>query len=570
MGSPDSTHIEAAVAQRPSQNYWNRLKTLVLVVAVGSIYFGQLTLLVGGGLLARSIAAVVGDPSLTAWPTAVLGILVAALGPPAAQIADFWGRKWLLVGFTACGCIGAIIVSRASSMGMAIAGFTIGGLSCVAQPLLHAVVSEVLPRKYRSWAQASVNVSVGLGAIYGLLAGGALTASNPEGFRIYFYISAGVYAASATACTLLYNPPQRETQIASFRAKLRQLDWVGYAMVASGVSLLCIGLSWAENPYPWKSSQVLGPFLVGVVILLGLIVYEWKFKKDGLFHHRLFIDRNFAIALVCIYVEGHCAFAANYFVPFQLSTVYPSMGSFRVGLCYAVSYFAFVVSALAAGLIIWKKRSVRYPSMTGFLGFLLFFALAATSKASTPEANFWGYMIFLGGGLGFLLTTLVVAAQFSTPPELIAITSGLVLSVRSLGASTGLVIYQAIFSAGISKNLVSKIAAATLPLGLPETSLVSLIGALTSGDPASLSKVPEATPEIIAAAEVALRKAYSIAFSHVWAAAASFTFLALAGSVFLREPKSEFTASIDAPLDIFEDKPENSAVDCSGTGKTNL
>ena len=48
-----------------------------------------MTLLVGGGLLSRDIAAVTGTGfSLTAWPTAVLGIMVAALSPPVSQIAD--------------------------------------------------------------------------------------------------------------------------------------------------------------------------------------------------------------------------------------------------------------------------------------------------------------------------------------------------------------------------------------------------------------------------------------------------------------------------------------------------
>jgi len=263
--------------------------------------------------------------------------------------------------------------------------------------------------------------------------------------------------------------------MATFLTKARRLDWIGYGLVASGVSLLCIGLSWAENPYSWRSLHVLGPFLVGVSILIALIAYEWKFKKDGLFHHSLFCDRNFPIALGCIYVEGHGAFAANYFVPFQLSTMYPAMDPFRVGLCYAVSYFSFIVFAFLAAFYIWKGKSVRVPVMVGFLSFLAFFVLAATSTASTSEACFWGYMVFLGGGLGLLLTTLVVAAQFSTPPELIAITSGLLLAVRSLGASTGLVVYQAVFSAGLSNNLVSKIAVATSELGLPEESLEPLI-----------------------------------------------------------------------------------------------
>ncbi|KEF61169.1 uncharacterized protein A1O9_02734 [Exophiala aquamarina CBS 119918] len=552
MGEVIATHVEATVNPQHGHTYWNHLKTSLLVLAVAGTYFGQLVLLVGGGLLSHSIAAVVGGASLTAWPTAVLGILVAALGPPVSQAADFWGRKWFLIVLTASGCVGSIIVSRSSSMGMAIAGFTIAGLSCVSQPLLHAVVSEVLPRKYRSWAQASVNVSVCFGAIFGLLVGGALVQNNNNAFRIYFYISAGIFALSAAACTFLYNPPPRETQKGTVRSKIQKLDWVGFAMVGSGVTLLCLGLSWAQNPYPWTNSHVLAPFLTGVAILLGLVAYEWKVKKDGLFHHRLFQHRNFALALGCIYVEGHCAFAANYFVPFQLTTLYPSMGSFRVGVCYSVSYFAFTFFALATGLYIWKSKTVRIPTIAGFVAFILFFILAATAQESTPQANFWGYMIFLGAGLGLLLTTLVVAAQLSTPPELIAMASGLVLSVRSLGASTGLVIYQAVFSHGISKNLFPKVAGVTIPLGLPEGSLGPLLGALTSGNMNELPKVPGVTPEIIEAAALAVKETYRLAFSYVWATAAAFTTVALIAAIFLRNPSNQFTQEIDAPLDITE------------------
>lgn len=412
-------------------------------------------------------------------------------------------------------------------MSMAIAGFTVASISMVAQPLLHAVVSEVLPRKYRSWAQASVNLAVCFGAIYGLLAGGALVRNNPGGFRTYFYISAGLYAASATACAFLYNPPPRPTQVATLRSKIRQLDWVGYFMVASGVALLCVGLSYAQNPYPWVNAHVLAPFLVGVALIAALVWYEIKIKKDGLFHHDLFHDRNFSIALICVYIEGHGAFAANYFVPLQLATLFPSMSSFRVGLCYSVSYFSFIIFALAAGLYMWKARAVRIPVMAGFIGFLLFFILAATSKTTTPEANFWAYMIFLGAGLGLLLTSVVVAAQFSTPPELIAITSGLVLAVRGLGASTGLVIYQAVFNSGVSKHLGPMIVAATLSLGIPETSLEPLVEALVAGNQAALAHIPGVTPDIIAAAGMALQQAYSHALTYVWATAGAFTFVAL-------------------------------------------
>lgn len=65
----------------------------------------------------------------------------------------------------------------------------------------------------------------------------------------------------------------------------------------------------------------------------------------------------------------------------------------------------------------------------------------ATTDESTNK-NTWGYPILLGFGLGMTLITLVTVAQLSTPPELISVASGLVLSVRSLGGCIGIAICE--------------------------------------------------------------------------------------------------------------------------------
>ena len=77
---------------------------------------------------------------------------------------------------------------------------------------------------------------------------------------------------------------------------------------------------------------MLGPLLVGAVFVIALIVYEWKFKKDGMVHHGLFSrNRNFALALCCIFIEGLAFFAANGFFPYQVAVVYET-SSMRVSL----------------------------------------------------------------------------------------------------------------------------------------------------------------------------------------------------------------------------------------------
>jgi MFS family permease len=214
------------------------------------------------------------------------------------------------------------VVARASSMGMAIAGFTVIGTAFGAQPLLHTVASEVLPRRWRSLAQAAVMIANALALASGLVIGGALNRhGNPDGFRYYFYIATAIFAIAAVMCLFAYRPLPTKLQIEySFNKKIAQLDWIGYALLASSLVLFCVGLSWSQNPYPWSDPHVSASFAVGVFLALMLILYETRFKKDGMFHHSLFKGKpNFTIAIICVFCEGIAFFAANIYFAFEVS-----------------------------------------------------------------------------------------------------------------------------------------------------------------------------------------------------------------------------------------------------------
>ncbi|KAF5532891.1 siderophore iron transporter [Fusarium mexicanum] len=536
-------------------------KTLLLLFSVNLIYFTQLVNIVGSGVLTRSITAVVGGNSTDGvWFTQTIAILTAVLGIPVSQGADLWGRKVFLVYLTAFGSIGGIIVAKASSMNMAIAGFTITGISYGAQPLLLAVTSEVLARKYRPWAQASINVASAFGAITGLLVGGAWTRNDPANFRNYWYLVTGIYAFTAAVCQLLYNPPPRPLQLQlSTRDKVGRLDWVGYALLAPSLVLICMALTWSQNPYEWTDPHVLAPFLVGISLAAILILYEIYGVRDGMFHHDLFHHRNFPIALGCIFAEGLIFFCANGYFAFEVSILFAT-DTLLTGVHYAIGFMSFAVFSLAAGLWCSRTRTVQLPSAAAFAFFMLFCILMATvSRPRTTVAQIWGFPVFLGAGLGICLTALVTAAHFATPYELVAITSGLLISVRSLGGSIGLALFNAIFSNGLSK-MGSNIAHAVVPLGFPASGLPDLIPALVNHDAEALGKIREASPNIVAAGYGALEKTYLISFRHVWIAAGCFSSIAVIACFFLQNPTEEFTSQVDAPVDLVQSSEKSETV----------
>lgn len=329
-------------------------------------------------------------------------------------------------------------------MNMAIAGQTVAACAFGVQALLHAVMSEVLPRKWRPYAQATATVSAGLGGVVGLLVAGAMTRNGDfEGFRNYWYLAAALYGVSTILCFCIYNPPVRSSQLGLTNLeKLQQLDWVGYSLLTAGLVVLCMGLSWSENPYGWSAPHVLAPFLVGLALLAGLIIYEARIKVDGMFHHQLFSVHkwNFTIALWCIFVDGIAFFASNSYYVMEVGILYES-DPLKATLRYSVSFITCSIVACIVGTYCTRTKTVRPPSIFAFSVMTAFFICMATATQGSSAAV-WAYAVLFGIALGSSLCSIVALSQLSTPKELLTIATGLIISVRSFGGSIGLAVCE--------------------------------------------------------------------------------------------------------------------------------
>ncbi|KAH8651129.1 major facilitator superfamily domain-containing protein [Xylariales sp. PMI_506] len=549
--------LNISVPERDDQYYNGSLapklrgKTFLAVSSVCVIYMAQLITLVGVGAQGQTIAAHFNGSSNEVWFSASITLLTVVLGPIISQMADYMGRKVFLVSLTLCGAAGSIIVARASSMNMVIGGFCVIGIAFGVQPLLHTVTSEVLPRRWRGVAQATDMVSICSGTIFGLLLGGALNRTNDphkEGFRSYFLINMAWYATATILTFFAYDPPALPKQKQySMKEKIAMLDWVGYFFLASGLLLFSMGLSWSNHPYQWSDPHVSTTFAIGVFLLLCLAAYEVSLKKDGLFHHRLFNgNRNFAISILCVFCEGLVFFSANTYFPFETSTLYDSDALF-VGLRYGITSLTALVSSILTGWYCAAYRRIRWVTVLAFSLHVIFFICMATSNGNSNTAV-WCYPILLGTSLGMALTTLVTVAQLSTPPELISSASGLIIAIRSVGATVGIVIFATLFNNETAK-MFSNIADVVVPMGLPSDFIQQFTNALTTKNETALHSIPNINPAIIEAGTGSILDTYVTAFRTVWIAGGCFTALSVVFAAFLLDPRDEFNSHIDAPLE---------------------
>lgn len=292
---------------------------------------------------------------------------------------------------------------------------------------------------------------------------------------------------------------------------------IGYCLLTPGLVLFSLGLGWTKNPYTWTDAHILAPFLVGVACLIAFAVYEWRFTTEGLLHHGLFRKgRNFPLVLGIIFAEGGSFFVTNQYFSYQLG-VLRSDDLLMGGLPYGVMFLMSAVFAIAGGWYATKRKSVKSVAVSGMIIMTIYFVcMAAVTRPGTPGSAYWVLAVVLGIGLGFILPTAMVIAQLSTPRELIAEASALVLATRSTGATVVLAICQAVFSSSQAKEIPSRVAAATLPLGLPPTSIGPLLGALQTRDPKEIFAVPGVSPRIVGAAGAAVLDAFAVTFRWMW------------------------------------------------------
>lgn len=129
-----------------------------------------------------------------------------------------------------------------------------------------------------------------------------------------------LWAATAVCLQFGYNPPKRAGRFhhLSLYKKITHLDLPGYVLFAAGLTLFLVGMSLRSAQYTWTDRQVLAPLIVGIVILVGFALYEWRGTSVGFLHHGLFrgkMGRTFSICVGLIFFEGVLLFSYVAFFP---------------------------------------------------------------------------------------------------------------------------------------------------------------------------------------------------------------------------------------------------------------
>ncbi|KAL2835470.1 major facilitator superfamily domain-containing protein [Aspergillus pseudoustus] len=398
------------------------------------------------------------------WIVTAFTLTSTALIPTFGQLADVFGRHATLQLATLLMLIGSVLCAAAQTWGMLLLGRALQGMSSAGLMTNIMIILADNVTLEENAKNNSIFAFVG-GVAYsvGPVIGGYLTDSN---WRYCFVISIPIAFVSHFIIFFLLrkelkpgtwarNPSQ--PRFRAFLSALLTLDLVGTILFIFGVGLIILGTAWGGSTYPWVSSQVLAPLIVGGVCFFSFFGYEYILESGKLARIPLFAKQKPMLPYsmfkrldtlwlaILQFAAGAAMYSVFYYVGvyFTLVLEYPAS---RAGV-----QLLYYIPGLGAGVYLAMfmcniaPAQTFYPLALGTLLETLGLALVTWGISSKQTSIINGMMVLAGAGTGIRMMPANLHAAGIWPDRLAAALS-LMRFALPFGGTVGITIMGSVFN----------------------------------------------------------------------------------------------------------------------------
>ncbi|KAH8818580.1 MFS general substrate transporter, partial [Flagelloscypha sp. PMI_526] len=358
------------------------------------------------------------------------------------RISDIWSRKTVIIVLLAIFFFANLASALSKTFVQllvfrAIAGIGGGGVPTIGQIIVSDVVSLRERGKYQGILGASVALSYGIGPVIG----GAFVAAGQWRWVFWLTLPLTVIAAGAVAWM-----PLRPIKDKDVLGKLKKIDFLGSAFILSATTLILVPLTWGGGEYAWTDAHVIAPLVVGVLLGMGFVLWEWKGPRFPLMPLHVFKNRVVVGAIATQTINGWLTVVQVFLLPtfYQLAYRYSPVKSGAMVLPITVTQ---TITSSLTGFYISHTGRYRELIVAGWalwaigLGLMTTLPLEANSTVLSKQV---GYSLIVGMGVGQTFQPALVALQGAVERKEMATVTSLRSFVRSLGGTVGLSVCGAI------------------------------------------------------------------------------------------------------------------------------
>lgn len=412
-----------------------------------------------------SIVSDLGGYGAYVWVIMAFFLTTTAFQPLYGQLADIFGRRYPTIFAVAIFALGCGLCGGAHNIGMMIAGRTIQGIGASGINVLsELIICDLVPLRERGNFMAIIFATMTVGTAIGpVIAGFIVEYSN---WRWVFYLNlpvAGFVLALHIAFLQVKSSRKR-----SILESLKRIDFIGNALfIAASVSVL-IALGWAGSSYPWSSSHVIAPLIVGFVGLAVFLVYEGsRFAVEPTVPLRLFGNRTSLVAFILTFLVGLVTIMVIYFLPVYFQAVLMSSPA-RSGVQLLPTVVVVTPLAGIGGGVLARYGQYIPLHLGGFALMIIGLGLFTLLDQTSTTAEWVVYQVVEAAGIGLLVAVLLPAVQAKLSDADSGSSTATWSFMRSFGTVWGSSIPAAVFNNRfdqLSGRITDSVVRATLSWG---------------------------------------------------------------------------------------------------------
>src|SRR3981081_526445 len=327
------------------------------------------------------------------WVLTSYIVAAAIMTPPSGFLANRFGRKRVLMTAVVGFVIESVLCGIAQSLVQIVAFRLLQGFFGAALvPLGQSVLLDIYSVEERGSAMAVFGVSVLVGPVLGPVIGGWLTDHYSWRWVFYINVPLGVLAFGGISVFL------RETKTSA----AAKLDWLGFGSLSIAIAAVQVFLDRGAQLDWFSSFEILIEAVVCASALYTSLVHAFP-PKNSFVNPSLFLDRNFSVGVLFIFIVGITYLASLALLTPYLQTLmgYPVV---TAGIVMGPRGLGTMLCMLLVGRLI-GRIDIRLLLMTG----LLLTAWAMYDMTGWNHVSQWTIAttgFIQGAGLGFLFVPL--------------------------------------------------------------------------------------------------------------------------------------------------------------------
>lgn len=308
----------------------------------------QIPLFFIGGALSYVVTDL-GSPSVSSWLTVSYTLAIGAVAPFCGYLADLLGQRNVVLFGEALVLIGLIIVGTAQGFSQACGGMgIIGGGAAITELTALAGIASIVPVKKRGTYLAICTAFLFPFTPYVLYSQLIATRST---WRWTIWLCLIYNAIFGLGIVAFFFPQSNTVKKAPAREVLGKIDYIGAVLSIAGISLFLVALGSGGYTHSWGSVYVLSTLIIGIVLILAFVGWEWKGAKYPMVPPQLFTNNTIVWrAFVVAFVAGMNLYSLLNFFPLTFSTLFNpdpvQVGLKGLGYGISVTLGAVVVNAL--------------------------------------------------------------------------------------------------------------------------------------------------------------------------------------------------------------------------------